>query len=105
MPGLPPGAAANAARTIALQMLKERGRGAVLVGVARVDAALEHLQQALMAQAPNRGDGLLWRHPPGPSWLMPVAARAWQVSETAWGLAITSPGLPQRLHRLGPRLK
>ena len=34
-------AAAQAARTIALQMLEERGRGAVLVGVARVDAALE----------------------------------------------------------------
>jgi hypothetical protein len=30
-------------------MLQERGRGAVLVGVARVDAALEHLLQALMA--------------------------------------------------------
>jgi hypothetical protein len=39
-------------------MLQERGRGAVLVGVARVDAALEHLLQALMAPAPNRGDGL-----------------------------------------------
>jgi hypothetical protein len=51
-------AATAAARTIALQMLEERGRGAVLVGVARVDAALEHLLQALMATAPNRGDGL-----------------------------------------------
>ena len=30
----------EAARAIALQMLEERGRGAVLVGVARVDAAL-----------------------------------------------------------------
>ena len=49
---------ASAARTIALGMLQERGRGAVLVGVARVDAALEHLLQALMASAPNRGDGL-----------------------------------------------
>jgi hypothetical protein len=56
-PSLEPAAAA-AARTIALQMLEERGRGAVLVGVARVDAALEHLLQALMAPAPNRGDGL-----------------------------------------------
>jgi hypothetical protein len=36
-------AAATAARTIALQMIQERGRGAVLVGVARVDAALEIL--------------------------------------------------------------
>jgi hypothetical protein len=51
-------AATAAARTIAMQMLQERGRGAVLVGVARVDAALEHLLQALMGPAPNRGDGL-----------------------------------------------
>ena len=50
--------ASQAACTIALQMLEERGRGAVLVGVARVDAALEHLLQAVMAQAPARGDGL-----------------------------------------------
>ena len=54
MPPLAPDtAAANAARTIALQMLEERGRGAVLVGVARVDAVLEHLLQALRAPAPN----------------------------------------------------
>jgi hypothetical protein len=39
-------------------MLEERGRGAVLVGVARVDAALEHLLQALMDPASSRGDGL-----------------------------------------------
>lgn len=59
MPPLPPDtAAATAARTIALQMLEERGRGAVLVGVARVDAALEHLLQALMAPATGKGDGL-----------------------------------------------
>jgi hypothetical protein len=48
----------EAARAIALQMLEERGRGAVLVGVARVDAALENLLQALMAPASNKGDGL-----------------------------------------------
>ncbi len=48
----------EAARAIALQMLEERGRGAVLVGVARVDAALEHLLQAVMTPAPARGDGL-----------------------------------------------
>jgi hypothetical protein len=40
--------AGEAARTIALQMLEERGRGAVLVGVARVDAALERLLQAVL---------------------------------------------------------
>jgi hypothetical protein len=49
LPHTPEAAAVAAARTIALQMLEERGRGAVLVGVARVDAALEHLLQALMA--------------------------------------------------------
>jgi len=51
-------AVAQAARTIALQMLEERGRGAVLVGVARVDSALEHLLQAVMTPATAKGDGL-----------------------------------------------
>jgi hypothetical protein len=46
-------AAAAAARRIALQMLEERGRGAVLVGVARVDAALERLLQAALLPAPG----------------------------------------------------
>jgi hypothetical protein len=50
--------AAQAARTIALQMLEERGRGAVLVGVARVDAALEHLLRAVMAPASRKDDEL-----------------------------------------------
>ena len=54
----PEAAAAQAARTIALQMLEERGRGAVLVGVARVDAALEHLLQAVMATVDAKRDGL-----------------------------------------------
>lgn len=58
-PTIPPEfAAAQAAKTIALQMLEERGRGAVLVGVARVDAALEHLLQAAMAPGGAKGDGL-----------------------------------------------
>jgi hypothetical protein len=51
-------AVAKAAQQIALQMLEERGRGAVLVGVARVDAALEHLLQAVMAPTTGKGDGL-----------------------------------------------
>ncbi|MFT5339989.1 MAG: hypothetical protein ACI9IO_001741 [Cyanobium sp.] len=51
-------AVAQAAQQIALQMLEERGRGAVLVGVARVDAALEHLLQAVMTPATAKGDGL-----------------------------------------------
>lgn len=40
---------AESARTIALQMLSERGRGAVLVGAARVDAALDVLLKASLA--------------------------------------------------------
>jgi len=51
-------AAASAARTIALQMQEERGRGAVLVGVARVDTAIEHLLQAVMAPGDERRDNL-----------------------------------------------
>ena len=39
-------------------MLEERGRGAVLVGVARVDAALERLLQAVLRPAPGRSDAL-----------------------------------------------
>jgi hypothetical protein len=57
-PDNPDTTAVNAARTIALQMLEERGRGAVLVGVARVDTALEHMLQAVMGPAPAQGDGL-----------------------------------------------
>lgn len=58
LPHTPEAAAVAAARTIALQMLEERGRGAVLVGVARVDTALEHLLQVLMFPGPIAGDGL-----------------------------------------------
>jgi hypothetical protein len=50
--------AASAVRTIALQMLEERGRGAVLVGVARVDAALERLLLAVLLPSPGRSDAL-----------------------------------------------
>jgi len=50
--------AADAARTIALQMLQERGRGAVLVGAARVDAALERLLQAVLLPSPGPVDAL-----------------------------------------------
>ena len=42
-------AAAEEARSVALGMLREQGRGAVLVGVARVDAALEALLKAALA--------------------------------------------------------
>jgi hypothetical protein len=47
-------AAAEGARTVALGMLRERGRGAVLVGVARVDAALEALLKAALLPATAR---------------------------------------------------
>ena len=46
------------AKAVALQMVEERGRGAVLVGVARVDAALETLLQALLAPASDKTDNL-----------------------------------------------
>ena len=59
-PPSPDAAAAQAARTIALQMLEERGRGAVLVGVARVDAALEHLLQAVMTPASSGRETLFF---------------------------------------------
>ncbi len=48
--------AVQAAKMIALQMLNERGRGAVLVGVARVDAALERLLQAVLLPPPGPAD-------------------------------------------------
>jgi hypothetical protein len=51
-------AIANEAMQIALQMFEERGRGAVLVGVARVDTALERLLQAVMAPSSEKSDGL-----------------------------------------------
>lgn len=51
--------AASAVRTIALQMLEERGLGVVLVGVARVDAALERLLQAVLLPTASRSDSLL----------------------------------------------
>jgi hypothetical protein len=50
-------AAAEEARSVALGMLRERGRGAVLVGVARLDTALEVLLTA--ALAPPRGSETL----------------------------------------------
>jgi hypothetical protein len=52
------GQAAAAARRIALQMLEERGRGAVLVGVSRVDASLERLLQAVLHPSTRGRDAL-----------------------------------------------
>jgi hypothetical protein len=56
MPLSPDDLSADAARTIALQMLQERGRRAVLEGAARVDATLERLLQAELLPAPGSTD-------------------------------------------------
>jgi hypothetical protein len=45
-------------------MLQERGRGAVLVGVARVDAALERLLQAVLLPTAGRNDGIYQERSP-----------------------------------------
>ncbi|MEB3258392.1 MAG: DUF4145 domain-containing protein [Cyanobacteriota bacterium] len=50
--------AAEQARTVVLQMMAERGRGVVLVGAARLDLALEHLLQAVMAPSTEPDDKL-----------------------------------------------
>lgn len=91
-PSAPDIAAANAARTIALQMLEERGRGAVLVGVARVDAALEHLLQALMAPATGSRDGLFLPDRP----LGSLGAKVALASR----LRLIDPGVERALHAL-----
>ena len=51
-------AAAEQARSVALQMMAERGRGLVLVGAARLDLALEHLLKAVMAPSTEPDDKL-----------------------------------------------
>jgi hypothetical protein len=51
-------AAAEQARNVALQMMRERGRGLVLVGAARLDLALEHLLKAVMAPSSDPDDKL-----------------------------------------------
>ena len=56
MPLSPDDLAADAARTIAPQMLQEQGRRAVLEGAARVDATLERLLQAVLLPAPGSTD-------------------------------------------------
>ena len=85
-------AAAQAARTIALQMLEERGRSAVLVGVARVDAALEHLLQAVMIPAPGRGDDLFLPERP----LGSIGAKVALASR----LGLIDEGVERALHAL-----
>jgi hypothetical protein len=50
--------AAEQARSVVLQMMAERGRGVVLVGIARIDLALERLLKAVMAPNPDQDDAL-----------------------------------------------
>jgi hypothetical protein len=50
--------AADQARSVVLQMMAERGRGVVLVGIARIDLALERLLKAVMAPNPDQEDAL-----------------------------------------------
>ena len=82
----------EAARSIALQMLEERGRGAVLVGVARVDAALERLLQAVMAPDTERADRLF--RPDSP-----LGSRGVQVA-LARRLGLIDEPVEQALHTL-----
>lgn len=49
---------ADEAQKIAIQMMAEKGRGAILVGAARIDTALESLLKSVMAPAPSKDDNL-----------------------------------------------
>lgn len=91
-PSSPDLTAAEAAKTIALQMLEERGRGAVLVGVARVDASLEHLLQAVMITAPGRSDDLFLPERP----LGSIGAKVALASR----LGLIDEGVERALHAL-----
>jgi hypothetical protein len=82
----------EAARAIALQMLEERGRGAVLVGVARVDAALEHLLQSVMAPAASKDDSLFLPERP----LGSIGAKVALASR----LGLIDPAVERALHAL-----
>ena len=83
---------AETARTIALQMLEERGRGAVLVGVARVDSALQHLLQAVMVDRPSDIDRLFLPESP----LGSIGAKV----ALASGLGLIDQGVERALHTL-----
>ncbi len=51
-------AVASAAQKIAIQMIAEKGRGAILVGAARVDTALEFLLKSVMTPGAPKNDNL-----------------------------------------------
>ena len=81
------GQAAAAARRIALQMLEERGRGAVLVGVSRVDASLERLLQAVLQPSTSGRDALFQPDRPLGSFGA-LARRASACGRSAWPTAL-----------------
>lgn len=82
---------AEEAHAIALSMLEEKGRGAVLVGAARVDTALEALLKAALAP-PSSRETLF--HPDRP--LGSFGARI----ALAQRLGLIDPALEQALHAL-----
>ncbi|MFM9073269.1 MAG: DUF4145 domain-containing protein [Cyanobium sp.] len=84
-------AAAEGARTVALGMLRERGRGAVLVGVARVDAALEALLKASLLP-PSARENLFQTDRPLGSFGARIAL--------AHRLGVIDPEVEQALHAL-----
>ena len=84
-------AAAEEARGVALGMLRERGRGAVLVGVARVDAALETL--LCSALAPPRGSETLFHTD------RPLGSFGAKIALAA-RLSLIDPAVEQSLHSL-----
>ena len=82
---------AEEAHAIALSMLQEKGRGAVLVGAARVDTALETLLKAALAP-PSSRETLF--HPDRP--LGSLGARI----ALAQRLGLIDPAVEQALHAL-----
>jgi hypothetical protein len=83
--------AAEEARSVALGMLRERGRGAVLVGVARLDTALDVLLKA--ALAPPRGSETLLHAD------RPLGSLGAKIALAA-RLGLIDPAVEQSLHNL-----
>ena len=83
--------AAEEARSVALGMLRERGRGAVLVGVARLDTALDVLLKAAL-EPPRGSETLLHADRPLGSLGAKIALAA--------RLGLIDPAVEQSLHNL-----
>lgn len=82
---------AEEARIVALSMVREKGRGAVLVGAARVDAALEALLKA--ALAPPQGSETLFPTD------RPLGSFGAKIALAA-RLSLIEPAVEQSLHNL-----